>query len=85
MTEEPRIIVIKKDEDDMPIGRRSGRAPGVINGRRVFDKVNTAKKRSRARLERAAEGWNRHIENHPRDEMARKCLSNLNDRLRSIN
>jgi hypothetical protein len=62
----------------------TGMHPGVINGKRVYEVVNTAKRRSRARLERALEGWDRHLEHNPRDEMAALCRANCKDKLNSL-
>jgi len=63
---------------------QEGMHPGVVGGRRVYPKTNTSKPRSRKRLERAIEGWDKHIDNHPRDNMAQKCRSNCQERLNGI-
>lgn len=47
-------------------------------------KSNTCKPRSRKPLERALAGIARHVDNHPRDEEARKRLSNLKTRLAAL-
>lgn len=65
-------------------GLQSGMHPGVIAGHRQFEKANTSKPRSKARMQRALDGWDRHIENHPRDVMAQKCRANLKERMSGI-
>ena len=83
MSEEKEIVVIPETEKVIE-GRQSGMKPGVINGRRQYPSVNTSKPRSRKRLERAIEGWDKHIENHPRDAMAMKSRANMQERLNGI-
>ena len=82
MTEEEKVVIIPETEKVVEYG--SGMHPGVINGRRQYPLVNTSKPRSRKRLERAIEGWDKHIENHPRDGMAMKCRGNMQERLNGI-
>lgn len=65
-----------------------GMHPGVVEvghkRMRVYPLKNTAKRPSRVRLEKALAGWDRHIENNPRDEMAKRCRANCKGRLDSI-
>ena len=75
------VIVAKEPEVHF---NNKGMHPGVVNGRRVYDKVNTSERRSRARLERAIEGWDRHIEQNPRDAMAIRSRGNCRDRLNGL-
>ena len=84
MTEEEEKVVVVKETSSHEEIRGSGMHPGVIGRKRVFPLVNTSKPRSKRRLERALEGWDRHLENHPRDIMAQKCRSNCQERLNGI-
>ena len=47
-------------------------------------KANTAKPRSRAKIERMIAGLERHIEQNPYDDEARKRLTNAKQRLRAL-
>jgi hypothetical protein len=81
MTEEILEEELPREREVQPFYNPKGMHPGVTNGRRCFHKVNTAKKRSRVPLERALAGWDKHIEEHPRDGMAIKCRANCKERL----
>lgn len=48
------------------------------------EKLNTAKPRSRARIERAIAGMDRHIAAHPRDAACRERRANAEARAKSL-
>ena len=70
-----------REQAPQPFYNLKGMHPGITNGRRCWPKVNTAKKASRAPLEKALAGWDKHLETHIRDEQAKKCQANLKERL----
>lgn len=66
-------------ESDKPIvGKVSGMKPGVINGKRVHARINTAKPSSlKKRAEKALAGITRHLEMHPKDSVSQNRASYL--------
>lgn len=68
----------ENNEDKPIVGKVTGMKPSVVNGRRAFPKVNTAKPSSRkARAEKAIVGMEKHCEQHPNDGRSSARLSVL--------
>lgn len=58
--------------------------PGVQDGRRRFEKVNTCANSSQAkRLQRQLAGIQKHLETNPRDTLSQQRVATINSLLRA--